>query len=55
MQVNSPTEALGDLPAASRMENPALLEKKRTVVETALARAKRKADLSRPAPPRTPL
>jgi Na+-translocating ferredoxin:NAD+ oxidoreductase subunit B len=36
-------EALGDLPAPSRMENPALLEKKRSVVEAALARAKTKA------------
>lgn len=52
-QLKSPTEVLGDLPAHSRLENPALLEKKRSVVEAALARAKRKADLARTAPPRT--
>ena len=52
-QVKLPTEALGGLPAPSGMENPALLEKKRSVVEAALARAKGKANLARPAPPRT--
>ena len=43
-QVKLPTEALGDLPAPSRREDPALLEKKRSVVEAALARAKFKAN-----------
>jgi Na+-translocating ferredoxin:NAD+ oxidoreductase subunit B len=56
-QVKPATEALGKLPAPSRMEDPALLEKKRAVVEAALARARRKADLdkadlARPGPPR---
>ena len=51
-QVEPSTEALGDLAAPSRMEDPALLEKKRSVVEAALARAKRKAGLARPATPR---
>ena len=53
MPVKLPTEALGDLPAPSRLEDPAFLEKKRSVVEAALARAKDKADLARPAPTRT--
>ncbi len=35
-----PTVALGTLPAPSRKEDPALLEKKRSVVEAALARAR---------------
>jgi Na+-translocating ferredoxin:NAD+ oxidoreductase subunit B len=39
-QVNKLTEALDDLPAHSRIEDPALLEKKRAVVEAALARAR---------------
>ena len=52
-QVKLPTEALDGLPAPSRMVDPALLEKKRSVVEAALARAKDKASLARPVPPRT--
>ena len=52
-QLKPPTEAQGDLPAPSRMEDPVLLDKKRSVVEAALARAKRKADLVPAAPPHT--
>ena len=37
------SEALSDLPGHSRIEDPALLEKKRAVVEAALARARAKA------------
>ena len=43
MQAKLPTGALSGLPAPSRMEDSALLEKKRSVVDAALARAKAKA------------
>ena len=42
-QIKSPVEASCGLPAPSRREDPALLEKKRSVVDAALARAKAKA------------
>ena len=48
MQVNSPAEALGDLPSPSHVEDPALLEKKRALVEAALARARFKASPQQP-------
>ena len=58
--VKSPTEPPGGLAAAAaRLHDPALFEKKLSVVEAALARAKAKAnakdmaDSARPAPPRT--
>ncbi len=41
---------LADLPGHSRIEDPALLEKKRSVVEGALARARLKSSPARPAP-----
>ena len=47
-QVKLPAEALGGLPAPSRMEDPALSEKKRSVVEAALARARFKVGQQRP-------
>ena len=53
IQVKLPTEALGGLPAPSRLEDPALLEKKRSVVEAALARAKDKAGTVPLTAPRT--
>ena len=41
---------LADLPGYSRIEDPALLEKKRAVVEAALARARLKGSPERPTP-----
>ena len=46
--VKSPTDRPGDLPAPSRVGNPTLLEKKRSVVVAALAKAKFKADQQPP-------
>ena len=47
-QVKPATEALGELPAPSRTEDPAHLEKKRATVEAALARARFKASPQQP-------
>ena len=47
-QVKPATEALGQLPASSRTEDPAHLEKKRATVEAALARARFKASPQQP-------
>jgi Na+-translocating ferredoxin:NAD+ oxidoreductase subunit B len=48
MHIDKPSEALEELPGQSRIEKPEVLEKKRVIVEAALARAKLKAGTQPP-------